>query len=84
MNAPLIMQGIFPKRKKEISTYLSYEKRKLCRTFSNKLKKRQVSLSFDSIPYQFMPNNFFAFSVVFLATSSYEIPLIDAISSATN
>ncbi len=72
------------KGKGELSTWLSYESRKSCRTFCFHKKIGQALSILDKIPYQFMLNNFFALSVVIFPTSSIVISFRSAICSATN
>ncbi len=79
-----IMQKNQEKEKRDLSTWLSYEKKETCRTFWKQKKFGQAPTVFDKKLYQFMPNNFFAFSVVALATSSTDMPFISAICSATS
>ena len=78
-NVLLIMPNVVAIAKKNLSTWLSYEEKETCRTFWYQKKLGQSSLPFDTFPYHFMANNFFAFSAVASATSSKVSPLISAI-----
>ncbi len=78
------MHNISKNEKGDLSTSLSYEKEKTCRTLSFSKNIRQAPLAFDTFRYHIMPNNLFAFKDVCLATSSKDIPFISAICSATN
>ena len=67
------------------STTLQFEHKEARRNLSKIDRKWVQTLpNFDRIIYQFMPNNFFAFSVVALPTSANEMPFSSAICSATS
>ncbi len=70
------------KGKKDFSTRLVYEREKRCRTLRIGAIQGQAPPKIDGIRCQRMPKHLFAFSVVTLATSSMDIPLISAICSA--